>query len=261
MPAKITSSSNRSKRKATKPVTGSKPSNRANRQAVSNATVTNSQQRSNRQASSTAKVTRGQGSGNVTKPTAGSARTTAGMSGQARDTRRFQTLNQSASAKAGKAAEPKPRTPAPGTGNVLKAAQQFSKDKAAKDRQVARGVADFRAKMNQSMVGKAATLVGGLRGGAIKAVAETVAPRATAKGTLSAGGAQGPAMPKRLKEQGYAAQEKKARQRLEARKKATGSSSATPNTAKSFDNAFRDARRAKVSTFTWRGKKYTTQVK
>jgi hypothetical protein len=56
-------------------------------------------------------------------------------------------------------------------------------------------------------------------------------------------------------------QERKARAKNEARKKATGSSSATPNTAKSFDSAFKDARRAKVSTFTWRGKKYTTKMK
>jgi hypothetical protein len=177
------------------------------------------------------------------------------------DAKSWQKMNQLGSAKSAKAAEPKPRTPAPGTGNVLKAAQQFSKDKAAKDRQVNRGVAAFRAKMNQSMVGKAAALVGGLRGGAAKAVAETVAPRPTAKGTLKGGGAQGPTMPKRLQQQGFAAQERKARAKNEARKKATGSSSATPNTSKSFDSAFKDARRAKVSTFTWRGKKYTTEMK
>jgi hypothetical protein len=177
------------------------------------------------------------------------------------DAKSWQKMNQLGSAKSAKAAEPKPRTPAPGTGNVLKAAQQFSKDKAAKDRQVNRGVAAFRAKMNQSMVGKAAALVGGLRGGAAKAVAETVAPRPTAKGTLKGGGAQGPTMPKRLQQQGFAAQERKARAKNEARKRATGSSSATPNTAKSFDSAFRDARRAKVNTFTWRGKKYTTEMK
>jgi hypothetical protein len=56
-------------------------------------------------------------------------------------------------------------------------------------------------------------------------------------------------------------QEKKARQSLAARKKATGSNEATPNTAASFDDAFKDARRAKASTFTWRGKKYTTKMK
>ena len=183
-------------------------------------------------------------------------------SAQATDTRKFQAMNQSASARAGQAAEPRPRTAAPGTGNVLKTAQQFSKDKAAQQRQVNRGVAAFRSNVNQSMVGKAAALVGGLRGGAMQAIADTVAPRATAKGTLKGGGAVGPNMPKRLLEQrGLAAQERKARAKNEARKKATGSSSATPNTAKSFDDAFKDARRAKVGSFTWRGKKYTTEMK
>ena len=59
----------------------------------------------------------------------------------------------------------------------------------------------------------------------------------------------------------FAAQETKARQSLTARKKAAGSDQATPNTAASFDDAFRDARRAKVKAFTWRGKKYTTEMK
>ena len=59
----------------------------------------------------------------------------------------------------------------------------------------------------------------------------------------------------------FAAQETKARQALTARKKAAGSAQATPNTAASFDDAFKDARRAKVKTFTWRGKKYTTEMK
>ena len=59
----------------------------------------------------------------------------------------------------------------------------------------------------------------------------------------------------------FAAQETKARQSLTARKKAAGSAQATPNTAASFDDAFKDARRAKAGTFTWRGKKYTTKMK
>ena len=180
-------------------------------------------------------------------------------SAQATDARRLQAMNQSASAKAGKAAEPKPRTPAPGTGNVLKTAQQFSKDKAAQQRNVNRGVAAFRSRVNQSTVGKAAAALGGLRGGAVQAIADTVAPRPTAKGTLKGGGAVGPSVPKRLEQQGYAAQERKARQKLAARKSSTKSSSATPNTAASFDDAFKDARRAKVKSFTWRGKKYTTK--
>ena len=90
---------------------------------------------------------------------------------------------------------------------------------------------------------------------------ETLKARPTAKGTLKGGGAVGPTMPKRLEQQGLAAQERKARLALTARKKAAGSAQATPNTAASFDDAFKDARRAKVKAFTWRGKKYTTEMK
>jgi hypothetical protein len=144
---------------------------------------------------------------------------------------------------------------------VLKSAQEFSKDKAAKDRQGARQAATNRTAQNRQAVGKALTTLGSVAGGpralAAKAVLETVAPRPTAKGTLSAGGAQGPNMPKRLKEQGYAAQEKRARQSNQARTAADAKKPA----AASFDDAFKDARRAKVKTFTWRGKKYTTEMK
>jgi hypothetical protein len=57
------------------------------------------------------------------------------------------------------------------------------------------------------------------------------------------------------------AQERKARAKNETRKRSTGSAQGTANTAASFDDAFKDARRAKVSSFTWRGKKYTTEMK
>jgi hypothetical protein len=192
-----------------------------------------------------------------TRPSIGNVRGPAGRgrpdSAQAKDTKNWQKMNQLGSAKSAKAAEPKPRTPAPGTGNVLKSAQEFSRDKAAKDRQVARQAATNRTAQNRQAVGKAMTTLGSVAGGpkalAARAVLETVAPRSTAKGTVSAGGAQGPTLPKRLKEQGYAAQEKKAREKNAARK------------GTSFDDAFRDARRAKVKTFTWRGKKYTTDMK
>jgi len=70
-----------------------------------------------------------------------------------------------------------------------------------------------------------------------------------------------PKGPTASQRQSMDAQERKARQALAARKKATGSKEATPNTAASFDDAFKDARRAKASVFTWRGKKYTTKMK
>jgi hypothetical protein len=146
------------------------------------------------------------------------------------------------------AAAPRQQAQAQGQANV-RAAQQRREN-------LARVQRDLRGQ-----VGKAASVLSGPAGLARQAIAESVAPRPTAKGTLSAGGAQGPAMPKRLEQQGLAAQERRARKALDARKKATGSKEATPNTAASFDDAFRDARRAKVKTFTWRGKKYTTEMK
>ena len=146
------------------------------------------------------------------------------------------------------AAAPRQQAQAQGQANV-RAAQQRREN-------LARVQRDLRGQ-----VGKAASVLSGPAGLARQAIAESVAPRPTAKGTLKGGGAVGPAMPKRLEQQGLAAQETKARQALTARKKATGSKEATPNTAASFDDAFRDARRAKVKTFTWRGKKYTTEMK
>jgi hypothetical protein len=150
------------------------------------------------------------------------------------------------------AAAPRQQAQAQGQANV----------RAAQQRRLEAGAAKFRADINKLPgIKQAMALAGGLRGGAVQAIADVVAPKPTAKGTLSAGGAQGPAMPKRLEQQGLAAQEAKARKALDARKKATGSKEATPNTAASFDDAFKDARRAKVKTFTWRGKKYTTEMK
>jgi hypothetical protein len=146
------------------------------------------------------------------------------------------------------AAAPRQQAQAQGQANV-RAAQQRREN-------LARVQRDLRGQ-----VGKAASVLSGPAGLARQAIAESVAPRPTAKGTLKGGGAVGPNMPKRLQQQGLDAQERKARQSLAARKKATGSKEATPNTAASFDDAFKDARRAKVKTFTWRGKKYTTEMK
>ena len=150
------------------------------------------------------------------------------------------------------AAAPRQQAQAQGQANV----------RAAQQRRLEASAAKFRDSMNKLPGFKQATaLMGGARGGALQAIAQTVAPRPTAKGTVSSGGAQGPTMPKRLEQQGLAAQERKARAKNEARKKSTGSAQATPNTAASFDDAFKDARRAKVKSFTWRGKKYTTEMK
>jgi hypothetical protein len=120
------------------------------------------------------------------------------------------------------AAAPRQQAQAQGQANV-RAAQQRREN-------LARVQRDLRGQVGKA----AAVFLGGLRGGAFQAIAESVAPRPPAKGTLSGGGAQGPAMPKRLEQQGLAAQERKARQSLTARKKAAGSKEATPNTAASF---------------------------
>jgi hypothetical protein len=178
-------------------------------------------------------------------------------SSQSADAKRFQQLNQSKSARDGKAQELRQRRtaaraakPAPGTGNVVKTAIERGQAAKTAQRNQKRATASLRSSVNQATGAKAAlAALSGPKGLAVKAVADTVAPRPTAKGTVSAGGAQGPTMPKRLKEQGYAAQEKKAREKNAARK------------GTSFDDAFRDARRAKVKTFTWKGKKYTTEMK
>ena len=280
--AKVTSSSSRSKRKTKKPVSTDK--GRPARARVSTAQTTSSEARNpNRVRAGINQGTRA-GVGRVTGTTgrrkpATPAKVTTSRGGergsgsspstQSADAKRFKELNQSKSARDGKAQEIRQRRtaaraakPAPGTGNVVKTAIERGQKAKETQRNQKRVVAGLRSAANQATGAKAAiAALSGPRGLAVKAIADTVAPRPTAKGTLSAGGVQGPVMPKRLKEQGYAAQEKKARQSLAARKKATGSKEATPKTAASFDDAFKDARRAKVKTFTWRGKKYTTEMK
>jgi hypothetical protein len=106
---------------------------------------------------------------------------------------------------------------------------------------------------------------GAARGGGLAALAGTVlSARNTAAGTLTAARARGG---KELQPRKPTAQET-ARNREEqaalkklASKKATNARSGKNTSAKSFDSAFRDARRAGVKTFSWNGKKYTTQMK
>jgi hypothetical protein len=83
------------------------------------------------------------------------------------------------------------------------------------------------------------TAAGGLKGGVKAAVfMEGLTSRNTADGTLKGkptGPNKGPAVPERLTQKGV--------------------------DKKSFNDAFRQARQAKAKTFTWRGKKYTTEMK
>lgn len=214
-------------------------------------------------------------------------------SAQSTDARRWQELNKQAARNAPKPTPP--RTPAPGTGNVERTAIQRGQAMREQQRLAIRQERLSRNNLGRPISrglsrGAAPTAIAGALlntpaeikklqallkdpGGTVRRASNQFLSGNTNRSVLgatkptskpskpSAGGAQGPSMPSRLREQGYAAQEKKARQRLEARKKATGSKEATPNTAKSFDSAFKDARRAGVKTFTWRGKKYTTEMK
>ena len=229
---KVTSSADRSKRAARSKATvsGKTPSSRTNRSAVSTAKVTS----------------------NTTKP----------ASAQATDARRFQALNQSASAKAGKAAEPKPRTAAPGTGNVLQSAINRSKTLKDSARQANRQrVAASDAAKGKARKGLAAAVAGEaakkVLGPAAKKAGSALANRVLipaarklddarpginskdearrrgAAATAKSAGPKGPAVPKRLTQGGL--------------------------DKGSFDSAFKASRAAGKKTFSWKGKKYTTK--
>jgi hypothetical protein len=120
--------------------------------------------------------------------------------------------------------------------------------------QGARNVAQAQAKRGAKAASKAMeaklkqaaakrTAAGGLKAGVKAAVfAEGLTSRNTADGTLTAAmkrgdykPRQGPAAPERLTQKGV--------------------------DKKTFDDAFRQARKGGAKTFTWRGKKYTTEMK
>lgn len=241
--AKVTSSSNRSKRSTNKPVTKGQNPQRANRQAVSQAKVSSAEARKPSPRSAGINQGKGAGAGRVTgtqgrpKPATPAKVTTGkGASSMKADAQRFQQLNQSASARAGKAAEAKPRTPAPGTGNVVRTAIERGRAAAAQKgaraatQAMSRTLAAARTARNVAGAAKMAGPVG--------AAAAVMAPRKLADGTLKGkptGNFQGPNVPKRLTQAGM--------------------------DKGSFDNAFRMSRKAGKSTFTWRGKKYNTKIK
>jgi hypothetical protein len=180
------------------------------------------------------------------------------------DAKRFQQLNQSASARTAKAAEPKPtpRTPAPGTGNVVRTAIEYGQRFKEANRLAVRN-----AKLAKNNYGKlASTVAGGVTKAALSALrknpvvgpaAAVSAPRPTAAGTISAA-------------QGGRARSRFENARNTAFKKASaikGSPVVGPRGAGSssgaakFDSAFAAARKAGKSTFTFKGKKYTTKMK
>jgi hypothetical protein len=217
--AKVTSSSNRSKRKTDKPVTKGQNPQRANRQAVSQAKVSTS--------------------GKGVTPGSAKVTTGAGSSSMKADAKSWQRMNQTASAKSAKAAEPRPRTPAPGTGNVER--QAIQRGQAARAAKAAQGAKNAMGRMSGVLrtartlrnIASAARLAG-----PVGAAAAVLAPRKLADGTLKGkptGNPQGPAVPKRLTQGGL--------------------------DKGSFDKAFKASRSAGKKTFTWRGKKYNTKLR
>ncbi len=214
--AKVTSSSNRSKRSTNKPVTKGQNPQRANRQAVSQAKVSTS--------------------GKGVTPGSAKVTTGAGSSSMKADAKSWQRMNQTASAKSAKAAEPRPRTPAPGTGNVER--QAIERGRATRATQ---GAKQAMGRMSGAL--KAARTLRNIASaakvaGPVGAAAAVLAPRklgdATMKGKPT-GNPQGPAVPKRLTQGGL--------------------------DKGSFDSAFKASRSAGKKTFTWRGKKYNTKLR
>ena len=206
-------------------------------------------------------------------------------SAQAKDAKSWQKMNQLGSAKSAKAAEPKPRTPAPGTGNVLQSA--IDRSKALKDaarqanrsrvatRDAARAsgakgaVAALAGAAAQKVLGPAARKAGG-------ALAERVLKPAARKLDDAMPGVNSKDEAKRRNAQaaskGSTSKFKGARDAAVKKASAikgspvvgprkSSSGSGLSSAAKQFDSAFAAARKAGKSTFTWKGKKYTTKVK
>ena len=189
------------------------------------------------------------------------------------DAKSWQKMNQLSSAKSAKAAEPRPRTPAPGTGNVLQSAMDRAK-----------ALKDAARQANRTRVAtRDAARASGARG-AVAAVAGEAANRVLGPAAQKAGSALAnrllipaarkldDAMPgvnsrdeaRRRKEQaaakGSSSSFKGARDT--AMKKASAiKGSPVVGPRKSFDSTFAAARKAGKKEFTWKGQKYTTKMK
>ena len=215
--AKVTSSSNRSKRKPAKPRTITKGQNpqRANRQAVSTARVSQSGQA--KPGSAASRVTTGRGSSSPSLPKVPKPQMKPGAT----------TTNTLRATGAG------------GPAKIQRLAAQASSAQRMANR-TARGY------------GKPGGLERGIKGSAqLMALKEGLTARNTAPGTISS---MDPKLARRIEGmqksgKQWAAQERKARAANAKRGSGT------------FDSAFKDARKAGVKTFTWRGKKYTTKMK
>jgi hypothetical protein len=162
--AKITSNSNRSKRKTTQPVRQGQDPYRANRQAVSKATVSKSGEGVT---PGSAKVTTGQGKQRVMlpkvpKPTVGTTNTIRATGGNSRDAKINRLSAQTA----------------PMTGNSPTSRQPKPKPTAAAN------LAKSQQKLRNQM-GPITSALGGAKSVGLQAIAESVAPRPTGNQDLA----------------------------------------------------------------------------
>jgi colicin import membrane protein len=197
------------------------------------------------------------------------------------DAKSWQKMNQLGSAKSAKAAEPKPRTPAPGTGNVIKSA--IDRGRAVKDA-AARSLAESR---KAERLANRARVAGGeakARKGAVAALAGAAAEKVLGPVARKAGGALAERVLKPAARKlddampGVNSKDEARRRNAQAASKGSTSKfkgardaavkkasaikgSPVVGPRKSFDESFAAARKAGKKEFTWKGKKYTTKVK
>jgi hypothetical protein len=129
--------------------------------------------------------------------------------------------------------------------------------KAAQQRRAERNLAQVQKDLRNSTIGKAATMLGGLKNTAYQAIAESVAPRPTSmRAGLKAGqaAAAASAKAKGKSADSFGGQYQKG-------KAAPSKAPKGQTKAKSFDNAFASARNSGMKTFVWEGKRYTTKMK
>jgi hypothetical protein len=250
--AKITSSSNRSKRSTKKPVTTSK--GRANRQSVSNARVS----QSGGGTPGSAKVTTGRGGGSgAAKPSGTPQMVNAGKPVMQKLVRKAAQARKAASGRplvkpveaqrlmsqrAPKIREGAKKLRTIGDSGQVRAAQQRGQEirKGAEARRGARGAMkamEGTLKAARTARNVAGTLKGLARGGVAAAALQA---RPAADGTLKAAMKRGDYKPK------------------QGPKPSTTTGSFNKKT---FDQAFKAARSSGANQFTWRGKKYTTKMK
>ena len=257
--AKITSSGDRSKRKATKPVTKGQNPQRANRQAASKATVS----QSGGGTPGSAKVTTsggkpiGTGGGGITKPSGAPKMVNANKPTMQRLVRKAAQVRKAGAGRplvkpveaqrlmtqrVPRIREGAQRLRTIGDNGRVRDAQKQGQQirQAAQARRGARGAMKAMegtlkaARTARNIAGAAKNLA---KGGVAAAV---MSPTALADGTLSAAMKRGDYKP------------------MQGPKPKTTQASFNK---KSFDQAFKAARTSGIKTFTWRGKKYTTKMK